>query len=212
LTEELVELEAPLRLIEIDPLLIARLEERFEGRGVEIVHGDATVADLPDDPFRAAGNLPYNVATPIIRRIVRAPGCRRAVFMVQREVADRFVARPGDPDYGFLTLVTRLWATAEIILKLGPGSFRPRPKVSSAVVRFDVRDPGLKSERSALERILSRAFGQRRKKLSNNLEGFDGLTKETIERALEAAGLSPDVRAEQLDLHQFDELTTLLRS
>src|SRR4029077_6197598 len=87
----------------------------------------------PARPFRAVGNLPYNVGTPILRRVIADPNFRRAVFMLQKEVADRLAAKPGDEQYGYLTLYTRLFASARILMTLDPGSFHPRPKVRSAV-------------------------------------------------------------------------------
>lgn len=210
LTETLVELGSPLRIIEIDPLLIERLRARFGSSGVEVVEGDALEVDLPSVPFRAVGNLPYNIANPIIRRVLESSACRGAVFMVQREVADRFTALPGDPDYGFLTLVTRLHAEPRVILSLGPSSFFPRPKVSSSVVAFEVRNPRLSNDRDVLEEILGASFRQRRKKLSNNLEGWNNKTKAEVERAILDIGLDADVRAERLDLEAFDRLATKL--
>lgn len=210
LTEQLSDLGHPLRLIEIDPLLVGRLRSRFEGENVEVIHGDALEVGLPDTPFSAVGNLPYNVANPIIRRVLGAQPCRGAVFMVQREVAERYTASPGDSAYGFLTVVTRLYAEARVVLKLGPGSFFPRPKVSSAVVKFQVRDPKLNNSRSTLEEIMSMSFRQRRKKLSNNLSGWNGLAKADVERAMSEAGLDESTRAETLSLEDFDRLATAL--
>ncbi|MBW3672191.1 MAG: 16S rRNA (adenine(1518)-N(6)/adenine(1519)-N(6))-dimethyltransferase RsmA, partial [Acidobacteria bacterium] len=210
LTEQLADLGHPLRLIEIDPLLVDRLRARFEGESVEVIHGDALDVELPETPFRAVGNLPYNVANPIIRRVLSAESCSGAVFMIQREVAERYTASPGDPAYGFLTVVTRLYAEPRVVLKLGPGSFFPRPKVSSAVVKFQVRDPKLTNSRSTLEEIMSMSFRQRRKKLSNNLSGWNGLEKADVERAMNEAGLDDGTRAETLGLDDFDRLATAL--
>src|SRR5688500_7096690 len=90
LTEKLVELPNPIVAIEIDPDLFARLRSRF-GERIELRNEDAVDAELPASPFRAVGNLPYNVGTPILRRVIADPNCRRAVFMLQKEVADRVV-------------------------------------------------------------------------------------------------------------------------
>ncbi len=212
LTDRLVELAYPLILIEIDPLLIEKLRRRYESENVEVISGDALEAPLPSSPFRAVGNLPYNVANPIIRRVLKSPLCRGGVFMVQREVAERFIATPGDPDYGYLTLVTRLYARPRIILNLGPSSFFPRPKVSSAVVAFEIVKPPITNAPELLESIISASFRQRRKKLTNNLDGWNGLSKARVESAVEEAGLESAVRAETLTLDDFDRLATLLTS
>jgi 16S rRNA (adenine1518-N6/adenine1519-N6)-dimethyltransferase len=210
LTARLVELGRPLLLIEIDPLLVARLGETFHAPDTRIIEGDATEVDLPEVPFRAVGNLPYNVSNPIIRRVLRHPACRAAVFMVQKEVADRYTARPGDPDYGYLTVSTLLYAEPQKILTLGPSSFFPRPKVSSSVVRFDVRSPGLENAPERIDEVASASFRQRRKTLRNNVSGWRGLGKESAEEAIRSAGIDPSRRAETLSIQELDRLTTRL--
>src|SRR5687767_11028727 len=132
LTRELTRLPNEVAAIEIDPELAERLQSEFGDR-LHLIHADATVAELPARSYRAVGNLPYNVATPIIRRILMSSRWQRAVFMVQKEVADRFTANPSDEAYGYLTLLTQLYARTHRLLTLEPGSFFPRPKVRSAV-------------------------------------------------------------------------------
>src|SRR5205085_2217473 len=164
LTEKLAALGNELIAIEIDPDLAAALRQRF---GDRIVNADALAVPLPARPFRAVGNLPYNVGTPILRRVIADPNFKRAVFMLQKEVADRLVSNPGDEQYGYLTLYRQLFASARILLKLEPGSFHPRPKVRSAVV---ILDPDRKPYASEdLLELISTAFRMRRKKLVNNL-------------------------------------------
>src|SRR5689334_24243699 len=144
LTSKLVELGSDFLAWEIDPDLAARLRAKY---GDRIVNADAVEAPLPSRPYRAVGNLPYNVGTPILRRIIADPNCRRAVFMLQKEVADRLVAKPGSEPYGYLTLYVQAFAAAKSIMTLEPKSFHPPPKVRSAVVVLDPRDPGLTSPR-----------------------------------------------------------------
>src|SRR5438105_7983762 len=163
LTEKLVEL-GEVTAIEIDPHLAARLRQKF---GDIIVNADALEAPLPSRPFRAVGNLPYNVGTPILRRVIADPNLLRAVFMLQKEVAQRLTAKAGDEQYGFLTLYTALFVSARILMTLGPKSFHPSPKVDSAVVVLDPRP--FSGDRDALIKLISAAFRMRRKKLINNL-------------------------------------------
>lgn len=204
LTEKLAELPNDITVIEIDPDLAARLRARFGSR-VEVLNDDATDAPLPARPFRAVGNLPYNIGTPILRRVIAGANWRRAVFMLQKEVAERLVARPGDEQYGYLTLYTALFARAKILMTLDPGSFHPRPKVRSAVV---VLDPDRKPFASPeLLDLISAAFRMRRKKLVNNLTIFD---RADLIRAMERAGLNPDARAEELSLDDFARLQATL--
>jgi 16S rRNA (adenine1518-N6/adenine1519-N6)-dimethyltransferase len=205
LTEKLATLGNELTAIEIDPDLSSRLQQRF---GNIIVNADALTAPLPSRPFRAVGNLPYNVGTPILRRVVADPNVRRAVFMLQKEVADRLVAKPGDEAYGFLSLYTQLYARARILMTLEPRSFFPPPKVRSAVV---VLDPDRKPFASAeMIELLSASFRMRRKKLINNLIGFRELTRNQAIEAMRRANIDEGVRAEALSLAEFARLHSTL--
>jgi len=196
LTERLAALGNELRAIEIDPALAERLRQRF---GDIVVNADALDVPLPARPFRAVGNLPYNVGTPILRRVIADPNFRRAVFMLQKEVADRLVAKPGDDQYGYLTLYRQLFATARILFTLEPGSFYPRPKVRSAVVLLDAeRKPYANDD---VIGIISAAFRMRRKKLVNNLTKF--ASREEVLQLLKRADVDPDARAEDLPLDAF---------
>lgn len=208
LTEKLLSLGHPTVAYEIDPDLTASLRRRFGDR-LDLRNEDAVEAELPDRPYRAVGNLPYNVGTPILRRVIADPNCRRAVFMLQKEVAQRLVAAPGDDEYGFLTLYREMYASARMLMKLGPKSFHPRPKVDSAVVVLDPRPPQYSSDPKLLLELVSTAFHMRRKKLINNLIGWRGLSREQALNALLAAGIDPDVRAEVLGLGEFDRLAEL---
>lgn len=208
LTEKLVELPNRVIAIEIDPDLAARLRAKFGDR-LELRHEDAVDAPFPETPFRAVGNLPYNVGTPILRRVIADPNCRRAVFMLQKEVADRIVAKPATEAYGYLTLYVQAFASAKIVMTLEPRSFYPPPKVRSAVVVLDPRDPGLASPREEVLDLVSASFRMRRKKLVNNLIGWRGLTREQVLEAMEGAGVDVDSRAETLTLAEFDRLSQL---
>lgn len=205
LTEKLVELGRRTIAIEIDPELAARLRARF-GERLELREGDAVDAPLPESPYRAVGNLPYNAGTPILRRVIADPRCRRAVFMLQKEVADRVTAKPGSEPYGFLTLYVQAYARARALMTLDPKSFYPPPKVRSAVVVLDPHDPALSSDRAAVLDLVSAAFRMRRKKLVNNLIGWRGLTREQALAAMRQAGIDEGSRAETMTLGDFDRL------
>jgi len=211
LTEKLVALPNRVVAIEIDPELFARLRARF-GERLELHNEDAVDAELPASPYVAVGNLPYNVGTPILRRVIADPNCRRAVFMLQKEVADRVVAKPGSEPYGYLTLYVQAFASSKIVMTLEPRSFHPPPKVRSAVVRLDPRDPGLTSPREEVIELASASFRMRRKKLVNNLIGWRDLTREQVLDAMQRVGIDPDARAETLALAQFDALRKEMRS
>jgi 16S rRNA (adenine1518-N6/adenine1519-N6)-dimethyltransferase len=205
LTAKLLELPNRVVAIEIDPDLYARLRSKF-GERLELRNEDAVDAPLPETPYRAVGNLPYNVGTPILRRVIADPHCRRAVFMLQKEVADRVSAKPGSDPYGFLTLYVQAYASARQLMTLDPKSFHPPPKVRSAVVVLDPRDPGLASPREDVLDLVSASFRMRRKKLVNNLTGWREWTREQVLTAMERARIDVDARAETLALEDFDRL------
>ena len=119
-------------------------------------------------------------------------------------------AAPGSDPYGFLTLYRALYADAKILLKLGPKSFYPKPKVDSAVVVLDPKERDYESDPGALLELISTSFRMRRKKLVNNLIGWRDLERAEILAAMSAAGIDPDARAETLALLDFDRLGTVL--
>ena len=209
LTDKLLELPNRVIAVEIDPELFAKLGAKY-GERLELRHEDAVDAPLPDQPFRAVGNLPYNVGTPILRRVIADPNCRRAVFMLQKEVADRLVAKPGTEPYGYLTLYRELFASAKTLMTLEPKSFYPPPKVRSAVVVLDPRPPAYTSDREVLLDMISTSFRMRRKKLVNNLTGWRGLTRDDVHAMMDRAGIDRDVRAETMGVAEFDALANAL--
>ena len=209
LTEKLVDLGNRTIAIEIDPELETKLRARFGDR-LELVNEDAVDAPLPDTPYRAVGNLPYNVGTPILRRVIADPNCRRAVFMLQKEVAERVVAKPGTEAYGYLTLYVQAFAKARVLMTLEPRSFYPPPKVRSAVVVLDPHEPALQSPREEVLDLISASFRMRRKKLVNNLIAWRNVTREQAQEAILRAGLSEEVRAETMSLQDFDRLYAFL--
>lgn len=211
LTTRLVARGTRVIAFEIDPDLIEHLQRTLLPGTVDLRHADATEAELPDEPFAAIGNLPYNVATPIIRRVLASPLLKRGVFMVQKEVGDRLVGKVGDEAFGFLSLVVQLHASAKIILTLEPGSFRPPPKVRSAVVLFEPRPSAFKGAAADIERLLMVSFQMRRKKLVNNLLTLEGWDRDRIMGAIHQAGLNENVRAEEMSLTDFDRLNEVMR-
>lgn len=187
----------PLWAVELDPEAVAVLEQRF--RGVEHFHlleGDAVRAELPGGPFTVAGNLPYNASTAILARFLVEPiPWERMVFMFQLEVARKLTGAPGTKDYGPLSILAQLTCRMTRALKLGPGAFRPAPKVDSAVLVFEPLPgaPALEL-RAGLLAFLHRSFNHRRKTLANNWQGW--LPPERIQGLLASQGLASAVRAE----------------
>jgi 16S rRNA (adenine1518-N6/adenine1519-N6)-dimethyltransferase len=198
LTEKLLRRSGRVVAIELDPYLVEHLRQKFEGETrLQVIHGDILQVDLAQwGPVPIAGNLPYYIATPILEKAIRA-GAPRTVFLIQKEVARRLVARPGERDYGYLTLQTALFADTRMLFDVKPGAFKPPPKVDSAVVLLTPhgRDYGI-TDREGFLKFLSHSFRQKRKTLRNNLGPVYGL--ERIEGLPEAK-----LRAEQLGVAEL---------
>lgn len=208
LTEELLAAGAKVLGWELDPAWAAALRRRLPDPRLALTVADALEIEwrrLPA-PTLVAGNLPYNVATAILERLLphhaRIP---RAAVLVQKEVADRLVAGPRDPAYGSLSVIVAAWSRARILGRLKPGSFRPPPKVDSAFVGFDLKAPPLPdAEMPAFVALVRLAFSQRRKTLRNSLGS--GWGREAAEEVLGAVGLPALARAEELGLEEFLEI------
>lgn len=209
LTGALMEAGAHLRVVERDPVLASHLRARHPG--LAITEGDARRVDLtalcPDPGWTVAANLPYNVATPILLRLLaHTPPFQRLVVMVQREVGRRMVAEPGSRTYGALSLGVQSRATADLAAVIPPGAFHPRPKVDSALVVLvphpTPRTGGASTH--AFRSVVKMAFSQRRKTLRNALGATLG--KDTAKALLDQAAIDPTLRAERLDLEAFGRL------
>lgn len=193
---------------ELDPRWAFALRRRLADRRLRLAIGDACDLGYERAPVaaRIAGNLPYNVATRIVSRVLeRAPIGLRAAFLVQREVADRLTAAPGDGAYGALTVLTRARAAARRLAVVMPGGFVPPPAVTSAFVGLERIEPPIAEEEWADFKALVRtAFSRRRKTLLNNLTAV--MDRSAAAAAISDLGLPPKIRAEALGLGQFVEL------
>jgi 16S rRNA (adenine1518-N6/adenine1519-N6)-dimethyltransferase len=229
LTEALAPRAGAVVAIEVDRRLVQVLRTRLGGLpNVRIVEGDALQADLEalladgdrahavapcGGTRKAAANLPYNVAAPLLFRLLDpALSIRRVVVTVQREVADRIVARPGTPAYGRLTVALQYRAAARIASRLPRGAFLPAPDVESAVLVLEphARPPVRVDDEAELFRVVAAGFGHRRKTLANALAHGLDMPPSSVEAACRAAGLDPRARAETLDLEAFAALTGAL--
>jgi 16S rRNA (adenine1518-N6/adenine1519-N6)-dimethyltransferase len=201
LTSKLLERAARVIAIEVDYSLVEHLRKKFDGEPrLEVIYADVLTIDLAQwGPVPIVGNLPYYITSPILEKALRTQ-TPRAVFLVQKEVAERLVAKPGGRDYGYLTVQTALFAEARLLFEVKPGSFRPPPKVDSAVVLLQplARDLGI-ADREAFLRFLGQCFRQKRKMLRNNLA--DAYGRELVEAWPEAA-----LRAEQISLEGFAQM------
>ncbi len=209
LTERLLEDGRPLWAIDLDPEAIALLQMRFREHGerLSLIEGDAVRVALPvAAAWSVVGNLPYNAATPILSRFLLEPiPWERLVFMFQLEVGQKILGQPGTKEYGPLSVLSQLCCQVTRLMKLGPGSFRPAPKVDSVVLRFDpLPEAPDYPTRQALLGLLHRSFAHRRKTLVNNWQGFvDPEITAGILAELKLPGL---VRAEAIPVATWTEL------
>lgn len=212
LTTALLERAGTLIAIELDRELVPILRERWahEPR-FSLVEGDVLQQDLgalAGGPYLLAGNVPYNITTPILFHAMRRPRPARAVYLVQREVADRIVAPPGSDDYGALSVNVQALAKAELLFGVPARAFSPPPKVESAVVRITPReDPVVTQEEEEPFRILVQgAFGLRRKQMRRVIRTLWSLDAEGADAILARAGVDGDDRPEVLDAPAFARL------
>ncbi len=211
LTLALAETGASVTVLEIDRYLIPVLSDVTADTDVRVVHDDATTIDwhqlLPTADGEAGwtmvANLPYNVGTDIVLNVLdQVPQVTKLVVMVQTEVADRLTAEPGTRQAGIPSVKVSYWATARSVMTVAPDVFLPRPRVSSSVVEITRRpEPTVTVDPEAMFKLVRAGFGQRRKMLRRSLAG-------TVDAEMfEAAGVSGELRPEQLSLAAWADLT-----
>ena len=202
--------------LEKDGHLAAGLKARWPGLALAVC--DAMQAawerlapeQPPGRPWKVVGNLPYNVASPLMWEIFsRSRGLERAVFMVQKEVGRRLAAGPGTKDYGALTVWVQSFVSPRLEFVVGPGAFAPRPKVDSAVLSFRPRQDVEPFDPKALSALLRTCFQKRRKQLGNILRSF---WNSDIEQWFAEAGCSPSMRPEELTPQRFRSLAMVMGS
>lgn len=215
ITQRLLAGGAAVTAVELDDIMAAKLPALVaDASRLTVLNEDflrLELSTLESGPWAVAGNLPYAVGAPILRKLLLWEGWTRAVLMFQKEVAERITAGPGGADYGLLSLSVRARADAVLAFTLPPGAFRPAPKVDSAVVVLTrLSSPRLPpAEERAFWRLAKAAFAQRRKKAAGVLAGTLAKPRAEVEAAFSAAGLKPDVRPERIP---FDGWRALARS
>ncbi len=233
LSQRIAEQAARLTIVEVDRELAARLRVRFQDNPrVRVVEQDILQTDLiaafqameagaesgaptgPQDLIarrKVFGNLPYYITSPILRRLCDAAGeLGEAVLMMQREVADRILARPGGKEYGYLTCIIGLRATAEWLFDLPPGAFHPAPKVTSSLLRlrWKTRAASPDADGAAMMEFLRHAFAHKRKSLRNNLKPY--YPAAALDRVWRECRLTPQARAEELELEMLVKITNAI--
>ena len=201
--------------VEIDRDLIAELTPQLPANA-SIVAGDVLEVDLnaavplSEGPIRIAGNLPYNISSPILFRLLDLESKRPikdATLMLQREVADRIIARPETPEYGVVSVLVQWRADVARVLSIPPGAFRPPPDVRSALIRLTFRPPAFAlKDRALFQRMVRSMFTQRRKTVANALGPFAEELGVTPASALAASSIDPRRRAETLEVIEIARL------
>ena len=209
LTKALVEAGADVTAIEADDDLIDGLQDSF-GDSIHLYRADALsypLGDLVQDgEYKLVANIPYNITSDLLKKFLStSPKPSRMVIMVQREVADRIVAKPSK--MSLLSVVCQVYADCKKVTNVPAGAFRPMPKVDSAVVRLDLKEC---VDCEKVIKIAKAGFSSRRKQLHKNLSsaGFGG--SDVIKELLEKLGLDPKIRAENLSIDRWIELSKKL--
>ena len=215
LTSELAKRAGRVVSVELDRSLLPILAETLaEYPNVEIVPGDVMKLDLNvliAERFQGlhpivCANLPYNITTPLLTRVVESRCFDSVTVLIQKEVAQRIAAKPGTADYGAFSIFCQYYAEPEYLFDVPPHCFLPQPKVTSAVVTLRVRQerPWDIDDPALFFRVVRASFAMRRKKLSNGLaSGFPGLGKRGAEEVLSACGFDANVRGETLGIPEF---------
>jgi len=216
LTEALAPKVQKLIAVELDEALAQALQKRFaQTPSVQVIRSDFLKIRLdslfPADqrPIKVLGNLPYAITSPILEKILAWPGWDSAVFLLQREVADRMRSGPGSRTFGILSLAVQLFAEVESLLKVKPGAFAPPPQVMSSVVRLrrKIRPEVAEELVPAFFDLAHGAFAHRRKTLVNSLAYHSAIAKKTVENWLQREGVDPGLRAETLGLEDYVRLS-----
>ena len=212
LTEALLQRAGRVIAIEVDRDLVPILRTRWaDDPRLTVVEGDVLeqdLAPLAGGPFLLAGNVPYNITTPILFHALKRPRPARAVYLVQLEVAQRAAAAPGDEAYGALSVNLQAVAQIELLFRVPAGAFSPPPKVESAVIRVTPRpDPVIApAEEEAYRTMVQGAFGLRRKQLKRVVRTLWSFDARQAGAVIDRAGLDPEARPETLSPAAFASL------
>lgn len=206
--------------IEVDSSLSDFLKKKFQARPdyhvmnqdvLEFSFDSLSMKFHPAHPFKVVGNLPYNLTSPILRKLSDWSDWSLAIVMVQKEVGDRLVAHPGEGDYGALTVGMNLTCTLERVFDLSEDSFSPPPRVKSTVVKLLRRPAPLSTDIPGTQRVIQAAFQQRRKTLLNSLSHGLHMEKTAVQSVLERLKIEPGLRPERLSVEKFISLAKELK-
>ena len=224
LTVQLAQRAGKVAAVELDRALLPILAETLaDCPNVQVIPGDVMKLDLneliserfPGMPVMACANLPYNITTPVLTKLLESGRFQSITVMIQREVARRVCAGPDSPDRGAFSLFCQYHAQCKLLFDVGPECFLPAPKVTSSVIQLVPHaQPPVDADPKALFAVVRAAFAQRRKTLLNALSAAYGarLSKDQLRQILRDCGLEETVRGERLSLEDFSRLSKILQS
>ena len=204
--------------VELDNEKVDILKQEFKNYPLEIIHMDALKLDLKQiwgtEKGWLVGNLPYYIANPLLTHFLQqSESLQGMTIMVQKEVADRMISNPGSKEYGILSMAVQLYAEVQRLFDVPPTAFWPVPKVTSTVLRLNIRSyPGFKSKPEAFFRVVRAAFGQRRKTLLNALTAGLGIPKAEMSEIIRHAGIDEGLRPESLSISDFEKITNIINN
>jgi len=216
LTEKLIDKAKTVLAFEIDEDMIRILKDRFKDKNnLVVINKDILQVDIEElankyliqgNNFKVVANLPYYITTPIMFKLFKyIQHIEAMTIMVQKEVADRIIARPGSKDYGVLSINTRYYGTSEKVFDVPNSSFTPAPNVTSSVVKITIdKVPGVDNEETFFK-LVKASFAQRRKKLINSIENSNmiELNKDKLKDILERNDISDNTRAEEINVEKY---------
>ncbi|MEI6040076.1 MAG: 16S rRNA (adenine(1518)-N(6)/adenine(1519)-N(6))-dimethyltransferase RsmA [Candidatus Berkelbacteria bacterium] len=205
LTSRLSRVAGEVLAIEKDFDLIDKLRRGMGQKNLKLIHQDALWFDLGLlDKYKVVANIPYNITSPLIRKFIeQEPRPELLVLMVQKEVAERICAKPGDSSRGLLTLIVEFYAEAEILFEVNRKEFLPAPKVDSAVIKITPKKSLSKIEPLLFFKIVKAGFSSKRQQIHNALAGTLRLEKDQVQKLLSDSKIDPKRRAEDLALDEW---------
>ena len=219
LTKIIAEFSKKVVSYEIDKNLVPILEQNLQGvENSKIIFADALKTDIKeiesnfDGEYKIVANLPYYITTPLIFKFIeQTKKVQSITIMVQKEVADRLVAKKGSKDYGTISIILDFYGKVKVLRNVPRRMFIPPPNVDSAMVQIEMIKNKYDADEELFKKIVHSAFAMRRKTLQNNLSQGFGISKAQVEEILQQAGFAPTVRGEQLSTEDYVKITNVMK-
>ena len=219
LTKIIAEFSKKVVSYEIDKNLVPILEQNLQGvENSKIIFADALKTDIKDiennfdGEYKIVANLPYYITTPLIFKFIeQTKKVQSITIMVQKEVADRLVAKKGSKDYGTISIILDFYGKVKVLRNVPRRMFIPPPNVDSAMVQIEMIKNQYDADEELFKKIVHSAFAMRRKTLQNNLSQGFGISKAQVEEILQQAGFAPTVRGEQLSTEDYVKITNVMK-